>query len=1181
MAYDPSMIEAVFAEAIQKPTIEERGQYLDLACSGDPELRSRIEALLAAHDRAGDFLHTVSHSTPFSVHERAGSVIGSYKLLQQIGEGGFGVVFMAEQERPLSRKVALKVIKLGMDTKQVIARFEAERQALAMMDHPNIAKVFDAGATESGRPYFVMELVRGVSITDYCDTNKLDTTSRLALFIPVCRAVQHAHQKGIIHRDIKPSNVLVTMHDGMAIPKVIDFGIAKATGGRLTEKTLFTEFHQLIGTPEYMSPEQAEMSGLDIDTRSDIYSLGVLLYELLTGTTPFDPKHLRSAAYAEIQRIIREVEPPRPSTRVSTLGDNLTDIAARRHTDPVKLGRMMRGELDWMVMKCLEKDRTRRYETAAALAADVQHYLQDEPVEASPPSATYKLRKIARKYRKTLRAALVVASLLVASTVYSGWQAARARRAEKIAVESRQLADQQREAAVAEKKRADEQAARVKAVNDFILNDVLAAAARRPGDDQPTLREALDEAMKQSPRGIANEPKLEAAIRGAIGRAYLDVEEYNSALPHLRKALDLARRSLGKEHPETLTIMENLALYYDLRAEPQEAQELYIEALAARREIAGDENPQTILTARSLAYLYYERKMPDKSRATVAELLRSPAAIADEHMPPNLKNAIAGLETRGNNDREVYDSAEDVRLMIDAAAMTFGDQHPQTLLLKQSLGDVLESKRNYAQAELTYREVLEARARRLGDRHYDTIITAAALAWVYRQQNRPDAMREITSRYLRSREALDDPRYLERKGEPRHLLQPIVPFGLGEFRNSANKDPAKWPLVYQAMRDIFGEEHEETIKAFEELADAYDRKGDEGALDRILDDALPRLPELMTSPRPTQDALAALCDTCGTIYYRRKLYAKAEPLLVTACQWWGTTREMPWSGDSWNLTREMPLGRDSFAKLISCYQRTGQAGKAAEWERKALAYWERVAASALELDASQTFIRKERAEINERMGRFADAIADYDFCAHNDSSTSATFWYRKGLVQLYSGDTAGYQETCREMLRRFSNNENATKTGKLCAIAPDGCASEAAPLVANDNVPGDNKMWFALTKGMIEYRLGNSENAMLWLERAKKEFDPKHAAADMVRATADFVIAMAQQRLQHFDEARSTLAAARRLQDKNVPNLQTHAELIGGPAGPEWLILQLVSREADAMFGRLPATPPATTQHGQ
>ena len=353
-------------------------------------------------------------STPVAV-EGPGAAVGPYKLLEQIGEGGFGVVFMAEQTQPVRRKVALKVLKPGMDTRQVVARFEAERQALALMEHPNIAHVFDGGATASGRPYFVMELVRGVPITAFCDENHLGVRERLGLFVDVCQAVQHAHQKGIIHRDLKPSNVLVTLHDDKAVVKVIDFGIAKATGQQLTEKTLFTNFAQMIGTPLYMSPEQAQMSGLDIDTRTDIYALGVLLYELLTGTTPFDRERLRTAGYDELRRIIREEEPPKPSTRLNTLGQAAATVSTNRRSDPKKLSRVMRGELDWIVMKALEKDRNRRYESASAFAADVGRYLADEPVQACPPSAGYRFRKFARRNKTVLATGMALAVAVLAT----------------------------------------------------------------------------------------------------------------------------------------------------------------------------------------------------------------------------------------------------------------------------------------------------------------------------------------------------------------------------------------------------------------------------------------------------------------------------------------------------------------------------------------------------------------------------------------------------------------------------------------------------------------------------------------------------------------------------------------------------------------------------------------------
>jgi serine/threonine protein kinase/tetratricopeptide (TPR) repeat protein len=408
-------VDQIFDEAMRRTPGQDRVAYLDAACNGDADLRERVERLLQAFAEAGSFLESpaadLTPTAPANIAERPGMVIGPYKLLQQLGEGGFGVVFLAEQERPVRRKVALKIIKPGMDTRQVIARFEAERQALAMMDHPNISKVYDAGATENGRPYFVMELVQGVPITEYCDQSNLTTRQRLEPFITVCQAVQHAHQKGVIHRDIKPTNVLVTIQDGQPTPKIIDFGVAKAIGQQLTEHTLVTAYAQMVGTPLYMSPEQAELSPLGVDTRSDIYSLGVLLYELLTGTTPFDKDRLHAASYDELRRIIREEEPPRPSTRISTLaGDLATTVAEHRRTDARRLRQQVRGELDWIVMKCLEKDRNRRYDTASGLTRDVERYLHDEPVQACPPSAAYHFRKFARRNK----VALAIASAAIA-----------------------------------------------------------------------------------------------------------------------------------------------------------------------------------------------------------------------------------------------------------------------------------------------------------------------------------------------------------------------------------------------------------------------------------------------------------------------------------------------------------------------------------------------------------------------------------------------------------------------------------------------------------------------------------------------------------------------------------------------------------------------------------------------
>jgi eukaryotic-like serine/threonine-protein kinase len=464
MDEDYSKTEHIFNQAADLRHAEERAAYLDEACGVDQKLRAAVERLLKHDSDAGSFLDApavdfaaAAETIDQPITEGPGTIIGPYKLLQKIGEGGFGVVHMADQTEPVKRRVALKVIKPGMDSKQVVSRFEAERQALAMMDHPCIARVFDGGSTESGRPYFVMELVNGMPVTDYCDRYRFTMNQRLELFIQVCQAVQHAHQKGVIHRDIKPSNVLVSQQDGHAVPKVIDFGIAKAISGNLTDATLVTNFAQMIGTPLYMSPEQAEPGGLDIDTRSDVYSLGVVLYELLIGTTPFDHERLKEVSYDELRRIIREEDPPRPSTRLTTLDAALDTVAEKHHTDSRTLIRQVSGELDWIVMKALEKDRTRRYETANGFARDIQRYLDDAPVEACPPSKVYRLRKFARRNKTAVVASTAVALALIVGAAIATDQAIRATEAGGLAEKRLTVADKQRRLAKRQEQLALEQ----------------------------------------------------------------------------------------------------------------------------------------------------------------------------------------------------------------------------------------------------------------------------------------------------------------------------------------------------------------------------------------------------------------------------------------------------------------------------------------------------------------------------------------------------------------------------------------------------------------------------------------------------------------------------------------------------------------------------------------------------
>jgi serine/threonine protein kinase len=663
--------EDIFHEALARANPEERAAYLDQACAGEPALRGSVEALLRANVGATGFLEEAAlpqgvtvDSTPAA--ERPGAAVGPYKLLEQIGEGGMGLVFMAEQTRPVRRRVALKVLKPGMDTRQVVARFEAERQALALMDHPNIARIFDAGTTEGGRPYFVMELVRGVPITDFCDQHRYTTRQRLELFALVCQAVQHAHQKGVIHRDLKPSNVLVTLHDVAAVPKVIDFGIAKATAGPLTDRTPYTHFAQMVGTPLYMSPEQAEMNGLDVDTRSDVYALGVLLYELLTGTTPFESERLKKVGLDEMRRVIREEEPPAPSRRLSTL-DALacSTVSERRGVDGRQLGQLLRGELDWIVMRALEKDRNRRYESASAFAADVQRYLADEAVAACPPSAGYRLRKFVRRNRRPLVMAGVVAAALITATAVSIWQAARATEAQHLAEADRKQAEADRDrATTAEGKaktnleraqeaeqRATTEAAIAKAVNDFLQGDLLGQVTSVPefseasaGNPDLTVREALDRAAARIGDRFRDQPLVEAAIRMTIGGGYMELYRAGNglAVPHLERALKLRQNHLGPDHPDTLASMNSLANAYQLVDRHREAIALMERRLESGKATLGPDHPETLELMVRLAWTYQAAGRWDLSVPCWEQLLDKRRNILGPTHPATL-GAMHGL----------------------------------------------------------------------------------------------------------------------------------------------------------------------------------------------------------------------------------------------------------------------------------------------------------------------------------------------------------------------------------------------------------------------------------------------------------------------------------------------------------------------------------------------------------
>jgi serine/threonine protein kinase/tetratricopeptide (TPR) repeat protein len=669
-------------------------------------LSAEIHAMFPSAKPDGDADASAPKNSP---NEGPGTRIGPYKLLQKIGEGGFGIVYMAEQDKPVHRRLAFKIIKPGMDSAQVIARFEAERQALAMMDHQSIAKVFDAGTTDSGRPFFVMELVHGVRITKYCDDNHLTVRERLELVVGVCKAVQHAHQKGIIHRDLKPSNVLVSLNDGQPVPKIIDFGVAKAVEQRLTERTMFTEFGQIVGTYEYMSPEQAEMSHLGVDTRSDIYSLGVMLYELLTGSTPLARQRLRAAGLTEMLKIIKEEEPPRPSTRLSATQE-AAQIAAARRTEPVRLGKLLRGELDWVVMKCLEKDRARRYATANAMARDIERYLHDEPVEAGPPGAGYRLKKLARKHRTALAIAGVIALLLVLAGAVSAWQAVRATLAEHRALAERDRAELEKDRAEQERNRAEASFKMARETVDRFFTQVA---------DSPTLKAQGMEKFRKDLLGSAKEfyerfirEQLDAPqVRHDLGRAHVRLAKIQEVLGDHAAAQAMSERAieilsaLAREHPEATAYQSDLAkahfglgVIYSNIGRFDNAKSAHQQALAIQERLAGDHpgvaeyQRDLAITQSALGVLYYRAGHLDKSQASQEQALVTWNQLLgnNAHLPED-RHGLASAQYRLGATYVDRGQSEKAEATLTEAASTYQAMvadYPDVPEYRQSLGSV-------------------------------------------------------------------------------------------------------------------------------------------------------------------------------------------------------------------------------------------------------------------------------------------------------------------------------------------------------------------------------------------------------------------------------------------------------------------------------------------------------------
>ena len=768
--------------------------------------------------------------------ERPGTVVGRYKLLRILGRGGMGIVYRAEQQYPVRRHVALKIIKPGMDSEQAVLRFEAERQALALMDHPNIARVFDAGTTTAGRLYFVMELVDGVPITSYCAANQLDLRTRLSLFIDICQAIQHAHQKGIVHRDIKPSNVLVADYDGRTVPKVIDFGVAKAIsdGQHLSGATLLTTAGSVVGTYEYMSPEQAR-GGMDVDTRSDIFSLGVLLYELLTGTTPLDSS-TRGLTDVEVLRRICEQEPPRPSARVE----------ADRET-----ARQLRGDLDWIAIQCLEKEPARRYATANALAADVESYLDGEPVSARPPSTAYRLGKLARRHRAALAAAAAFAALLIAATVVSATLAVRARHAEletradrdrAVAAEqaerkARQRAAsaelqtaRERDAVVSEKQRADTEAAISAAVNGFLQNDLLAQVSSRrqlAGNNKPDpdlkVRQALDRAAAGVAGKFGSQPQVEAAIRRTIGNAYLDLGLDVPAQEQLQQALELDRRSFGANSPQTVQVLDLLGQAYFLHAKYAESAAALRTVMDSRMKTLGSRHPDTILALSSFALVEGRLRNNQLAEQLAQQAIRnSISAFGPEHPLTLLARANLGkiylgqdVLPAGLRTPRIFDRAAEIfRSVLEDRRRVLGAEHPDTLDSMTDLSTALHRLGRFAEAEAKERQIMAIRDRVWGPEHPGTLAAKANLAVDLRAQDKMEECERLDRELLAARLRIFGPEHpatLETMGNLAN-----------DRRNSDQKEAERLDAEILAIRRrTQGPEHPDTMNAMGTLAGDY------------------------------------------------------------------------------------------------------------------------------------------------------------------------------------------------------------------------------------------------------------------------------------------------------------------------------------------------------------------------
>jgi serine/threonine protein kinase/tetratricopeptide (TPR) repeat protein len=836
---------------------------------------------------------TITIRTPVKDVNIGEIIAEKYKLIEELGKGGMGIVYKAEQIKPVKRGVALKVIKLGMDTGQVVARFETERQALAVMNHPNIAKVFDAGATERGRPYFVMELVQGVPITEYCDKHKLRTRERLELFMAVCEAVQHAHQKGVIHRDLKPSNVIVSVQENKPVPKIIDFGIAKATGHRLTERTLFTEQGQLIGTPEYMSPEQAEMSGLDIDTRTDIYSLGVMLYELLVGVLPFEPKTIREAGFSEIQRMIRETDPPKASTRLSKLGDTQTSIAEHRRTDPVSLQRQLKGDLDWITMKAMSKDRTQRYASASELASDIMRHLKHDPILASPPSTIYRIRKYVRRHKTGVVAAALVVLAMVIGITGTSIGLVKARLAEKKAKTEAETARQ---------------------VSDFLVDLFKVSDPSEAKGNTITAREILDEGANKIATSLQDQPPVQARMMNTIGKVYMNLGLYKQSAPLLENALELRRKVYGENYIEVAESLYNLSLLYTEEAKYDEAESLGKRSFDIREKALGPEHPDTAESLSNLGEIYrkmgkfdeaesfFRRSLDVREKALgpehtdVASSLNSVANVAQQQgkydlAEPLYKRALKIWEkVLGQDNLKVANCLNNLALLywkqdkfeeaeplykrcLSIKEKVYGPEHPDVALSLHNLGLLYSTQGRFTEAESLYRRSIRIEEETRGPDHPDVALKLDSLAILFCRHDKFEESIPFFQRSLEIREKALGPDH------------PDVAFSLNNLAATYgnlkmhDKIESLFKRALSIREKAYGPDHPLVAASLQNLGHTYFDMGKFEEAEPLIQRSLSIREKTLG---PEHSSIASSLHILATLYRDWKKYDKAEPIYQKA-----------------------------------------------------------------------------------------------------------------------------------------------------------------------------------------------------------------------------------------------------------------------------------------------------------